>query len=89
MDARSREKIAGDLRATAGQQGWPPWRLTQAVRQEAGTPTLLMAWRLACGQTQDEAAGRVSPLLARRIAACLAAVAAGSVVTLENGSPVE
>ncbi len=38
--------------------------------------------------TADEAADRVSPLLAGRIAACLAAVAARSVVTLENGSPV-
>jgi 8-oxo-dGTP pyrophosphatase MutT (NUDIX family) len=38
--------------------------------------------------TADEAAERVTPLLARRIAACLEAVAAGTVATLENGSPV-
>lgn len=31
---------------------------------------------------------RVSPLLARRIAACLNAVAAGTVASLENGSPI-
>lgn len=36
----------------------------------------------------DEAAERVTPLLARRIAACLEAVEAGTVATLENGSRV-
>jgi 8-oxo-dGTP pyrophosphatase MutT (NUDIX family) len=36
----------------------------------------------------DEAAERVTPLLARRITACLEACAAGTVATLENGSPV-
>lgn len=38
--------------------------------------------------TADEAAARVTPLVARRIAACLAMVDAGTVATLENGSPV-
>jgi 8-oxo-dGTP pyrophosphatase MutT (NUDIX family) len=38
--------------------------------------------------TADEAAERVTPLLARRIAACLHACEAGTVATLENGSPV-
>jgi hypothetical protein len=38
--------------------------------------------------TADETAERVTPLLARRIASCLKAVEAGTVVTLENGSPV-
>jgi hypothetical protein len=38
--------------------------------------------------TADEAAERVTPLLARRIAACLQACEAGTVATLENGSPV-
>ena len=36
---------------------------------------------------RDDVAGLVTPLLARRIAACLDAVAAGSVAALENGSP--
>jgi 8-oxo-dGTP diphosphatase len=35
----------------------------------------------------DEVAGLVTPLLARRVASCLDAVAAGTVVALENGSP--
>jgi hypothetical protein len=35
----------------------------------------------------DEVASLVTPLLARRIAACLEAVAAGTVAVLENGSP--
>ena len=38
--------------------------------------------------TADEAAERVTPQLARRIIACLEAVEAGTVATLENGSPV-
>jgi 8-oxo-dGTP diphosphatase len=35
----------------------------------------------------DEVAGLVTPLLARRVASCLDAVAAGTVAALENGSP--
>jgi len=35
-----------------------------------------------------EVAERVSPLLARRIAACVAAVEAGTVISLEDGWPV-
>jgi 8-oxo-dGTP diphosphatase len=37
--------------------------------------------------SRDDIAGLVTPLLARRIAACLDAVEAGSVAALENGSP--
>jgi len=36
----------------------------------------------------DEVAGRVSPLLARRIAACMDAVVARTVISLEDGCPV-
>ncbi len=36
---------------------------------------------------RDAIAGLVTPLVARRVAACLDAVAAGSVAALENGSP--
>ena len=36
----------------------------------------------------DEVAGRVSPLLARRIAACVDAVRSGMVISLEDGCPV-
>ncbi len=36
----------------------------------------------------DEVAGRVSPLLARRIAACVDALRAGTVISLEDGYPV-
>jgi 8-oxo-dGTP diphosphatase len=35
----------------------------------------------------DEVATLVTPLLARRVASCLAALAAGKVAALENGSP--
>ena len=37
----------------------------------------------------DEIAGRVTQLVARRIASCLDALAAGTVAALENGSPAE
>jgi 8-oxo-dGTP pyrophosphatase MutT (NUDIX family) len=37
--------------------------------------------------TADEAARRVTPLVTRRIAACLQACQAGTVAALENGSP--
>ncbi len=36
---------------------------------------------------QDRVAGRVTSLVARRIAACLEALAAGTVASLEGGSP--
>jgi len=36
----------------------------------------------------DAVAERVSPLLARRIAACVDAIAAGTVISLEDGCPV-
>ena len=36
----------------------------------------------------DEVPERVSPLLARRIAACVDAVVTGTVISLENGYPV-
>jgi hypothetical protein len=35
----------------------------------------------------EEVSGQVTPLLARRVASCLDAVAAGAVAALENGSP--
>jgi len=38
--------------------------------------------------TADEAARRVTPLVAPRIAACLQASQAGTVAALENGKPV-
>ncbi len=36
---------------------------------------------------RDEVAGLVTPLLARRVASCLDAVAAGTAAALENGGP--
>ncbi len=35
----------------------------------------------------DQVAGRVTPLVARRISACLEALAAGTVASLEGGRP--
>jgi 8-oxo-dGTP diphosphatase len=35
----------------------------------------------------DRVPGRVTPLVARRISACLKALAAGTVASLEGGSP--
>lgn len=47
-------------------------------------PDELRSWAFC---TPDEAGERLSPLLARRVAACAAAKAAGHTVYLENGSP--
>ncbi|WP_344977441.1 hypothetical protein [Salinactinospora qingdaonensis] len=52
MDSRKRARIADDLRTHAAEQDWTRWELVQAVHVKAETPTLLMAWRLACGHTQ-------------------------------------
>lgn len=85
VDARSREKIAGDLRAAAGQQGWPPWRLTQAVHEKAGTPTLLMAWRLASGQTQEQVTAGLRGLAADRGTPCAPSPSKQQLSRWENG----
>ena len=85
MDARSREQIAGDLRVTAGQQGWPPWRLTQAVHERAGTPTLLMAWRLASGHTQEQVTAGLRGLAADRGTPCAPSPSKQQLSRWENG----
>ncbi|SDG75199.1 hypothetical protein SAMN05421505_107183 [Sinosporangium album] len=54
MDLQGRETITTELRARAAKESWSPWQLVQAVHQEAATPTLLMAWRLASGQVQTD-----------------------------------
>ncbi|GAA4603843.1 hypothetical protein GCM10023195_12880 [Actinoallomurus liliacearum] len=54
VDSTRREEIAAELRATAAAQDWTPWQLAQALHEKAQTPTMLMAWRLAMGQTQAE-----------------------------------
>jgi hypothetical protein len=46
-------------------------------------PDELAGFEFVC---PDAAAARVSPLVGRRIAACLEALAAGTVASLENGS---
>ena len=85
VDARSRETIAGDLRATAGQQGWSPWRLAQAIHQQAGSPTLLMAWRLATGQTQEQVAAGLRGLAADRGTPCTPGPSKQQLSRWENG----
>lgn len=64
MDSRKRDKIAAGLRGTAASEGWPPWRLVQAIHDQAQCPTLLMAWRLASGDTQAEVARGLQGLAA-------------------------
>jgi hypothetical protein len=85
VDARSRETIAGDLRATAVQQGWPPWRLSQAIHQQAGSPTLLMAWRLASGQTQEQVTAGLRGLAADRGTPCAPGPSKQQLSRWENG----
>lgn len=85
MDARSREATASSLRATAGEQGWSPWRLAQAIREQAGTQTLLMAWRLAAGQTQSEVTAGLRGLAADRGTPCAPAPSNQQLSRWENG----
>lgn len=56
--------MAAGLRARAATEGWSPWRLVQAIHQEAETPTLLMAWRLSAGQVQTDVISGVRGLAA-------------------------
>jgi hypothetical protein len=88
VDARSREKTAGDLRATAGQQGWSPWQLAQAIHQQAGSPTLLMAWRLATGQTQEQVTAGLRGLAADRGTPCAPGPSKQQLSRWENGHEV-
>jgi transcriptional regulator with XRE-family HTH domain len=64
VDARHRDLLAADLRLRAGEAGWTPWELARRVHESAGTPTLLMAWRLAAGLTQAQLADAVRQLAA-------------------------
>ncbi|GLW05565.1 hypothetical protein Misp01_06950 [Microtetraspora sp. NBRC 13810] len=64
MDPQSRFVISADLRATAAAEDWTPWQLVQAIHGKAETRSLLMAWRLAAGQTQAEVIAGVRGLAA-------------------------
>jgi hypothetical protein len=85
VDARSREKVAGELRAAAASRDWPPWQLTQAIRDRAGTPTLLMAWRLAAGQTQEQVTAGLRGLAADRRTPCAPSPSKQQLSRWENG----
>jgi len=54
VDPQGRETITTRLRSRAVNEAWTPWQLVQAIHQQAQTPTLLMAWRLASGQVQTD-----------------------------------
>lgn len=64
MDPQSRDVISAELRATAACERWTLWQLVQVIAEKAQTPTLLMAWRLACGQTQNGVIAGVRALAA-------------------------
>jgi hypothetical protein len=85
VDARGRGEVASRLRATAAEQGWPPWQLTQAIHQEAQTPTLLMAWRLASGQSQAEVTTGIRGLAADKDIPCAPNPATQQLSRWENG----
>jgi hypothetical protein len=64
--------------------------MTAGVLSDAEVKEIMLADGELAGfafVTRDELAGLVTPLLARRVASCLHAVAAGTVAALENGSP--
>ncbi|WP_157594510.1 hypothetical protein [Streptosporangium amethystogenes] len=54
MAPHPRAQIVDRLRKTAADRQWSSWRLTSEIQQQADTPTLLMAWRLAMGVTQEQ-----------------------------------
>ncbi|GLZ09697.1 hypothetical protein Acsp03_71630 [Actinomadura sp. NBRC 104412] len=83
MDPQARDNIAAELRATGTAAGWSPWQLVQAIHDKAQTPTLLMAWRLATGQTQDEVVTGVQGLAADDGRPC--AISVQSLSKYENG----
>lgn len=85
VDARSREAIAVGLRATADEQGWSPWRLVQEIREQANTPTLLMAWRLASGQTQGQVTKGLRGIAADRGTPCAPSPSNQQLSRWENG----
>jgi ADP-ribose pyrophosphatase YjhB (NUDIX family) len=61
------------------------------VLSEAETKEIVLADGELSGfafVSRDEVGDLVTPLLARRVASCLLAVATGTVAALENGSPV-
>jgi hypothetical protein len=64
VNPQGREVIAAELRVTATNEGWSPWRLVRAIHVEAETPTLLMAWRLAFGQVQTDVIAGIRGLAA-------------------------
>lgn len=61
---RNRESIVSELRQQAAKHGWTPWQLARRVYENARTPTLLMAWRLAAGLSQAELAESIRRLAA-------------------------
>jgi hypothetical protein len=85
VDARGRSGVVSRLQATAAEQGWPPWQLTQAIHQAAGTPTLLMAWRLACGQSQAEVTAGIRGLAADKDSPCAPNPSTQQLSRWENG----
>ena len=64
VNDRNRESVITDLRQQAARYGWTPWQLARRVHENARTPTLLMAWRLAAGLTQAELGESVRRLAA-------------------------
>jgi hypothetical protein len=88
VDARGRDVIAAELRATASAEGWPPWRVVQTICRKAGTPTLLMAWRLASGHTQSEVSAGIQGLAADNGEPCAPNPSCQQLSRWENGHEV-
>ncbi len=85
MDTRSREHVASELRATATASGWTFWQLAQAIHDQAKTPTLLKAWRLAYGQTQTQVITGIQGLTQDDGCPCAPSPSTAQISRWENG----
>jgi transcriptional regulator with XRE-family HTH domain len=64
MDSRRRDVLVKQLRQRASEAAWTHWQLAHQIHETTGTPTLLMAWRLAADLTQAKLGERVRKLAA-------------------------
>ncbi|MEU0237702.1 helix-turn-helix transcriptional regulator [Nocardiopsis sp. NPDC006198] len=59
MTPHARARIAARLRREAEEGRWPRAHLVQQIHEQARTPTVLMAWRLAMGWSQLDLAREI------------------------------
>jgi hypothetical protein len=86
VDPRRRAKIAARLRAEAANTRVCRPELVHRIVRCARTPTVLMAWRLACGYTQRQLAEEIQHEAEVRGAPCAPSPSVQQLSRWENGS---